>query len=426
MSVASPLPLESSAPLSGERVAFTGTLASMTHREAAELVASRGGTATEHVSRQTTLLIIGEEGWPLEPDGLPSVKLQQAMKWQLQGQSLRILRESDWLSVLGLTEERDALSRLHTPAMLAQLLSVGVGTIRRWARLGLIQPVKTVYRLPYFSYADAAGVRRLAELVDAGVSVAEIRHSFETFRAFYPNIDRPLSQLELLWQHHHFGFRDRKGRLVTSTGQRLIDFETPSCSEGDDPHQGSGIEPTSGELPAIGTAGADESAAPSPTTSEEWHALAADLADRGDLEAAMSAVRAAVRLAPHRAELHAQLADLLYRSGHAEAAAERWSVAVELDPDDLEAWTQLGCVSIELHRYDISRVAFQEALRRHPDYADARYHFGELLHLLGEQAAAREQWEAYLRLDQRGPWADVVRARLGLDDHDSPEASELI
>ena len=59
-------------------MAFTGTLASMTHAQAADLVARHGGSAGEHVTRQTSLLVVGEEGWPLEEDGQPSVKLLQA------------------------------------------------------------------------------------------------------------------------------------------------------------------------------------------------------------------------------------------------------------------------------------------------------------------------------------------------------------
>ena len=51
--------------LRGDRVSFTGTLASMTHRQAHELVAQHGGEATAHVSKQTTMLVVGEEGWPL-------------------------------------------------------------------------------------------------------------------------------------------------------------------------------------------------------------------------------------------------------------------------------------------------------------------------------------------------------------------------
>ena len=71
MDTLSPVSNVSQSPaLAGERVAFTGTLASMTHREShITRVVEHGGNAGEHVSRQTTMLVIGEEGWPLEPDG---------------------------------------------------------------------------------------------------------------------------------------------------------------------------------------------------------------------------------------------------------------------------------------------------------------------------------------------------------------------
>src|SRR5258708_825738 len=76
--------------LAGERLAFTGTLASMTHKEAHLRAVEAGGVATEHVSRQTTMLVIGEEGWPLEADGQPSVKLQHAERLRAEGLDLRI------------------------------------------------------------------------------------------------------------------------------------------------------------------------------------------------------------------------------------------------------------------------------------------------------------------------------------------------
>lgn len=69
--------LQGSPALQGERVVFTGTLASMTHQKAWEFVEQHGGQAAQHVSRQTTLLVVGEEGWPLEADGSPSVNLSQ-------------------------------------------------------------------------------------------------------------------------------------------------------------------------------------------------------------------------------------------------------------------------------------------------------------------------------------------------------------
>ncbi|MFO1093740.1 MAG: hypothetical protein U0992_10580 [Planctomycetaceae bacterium] len=156
--------LASSPALAGERVAFTGTLASMTHAQAAELVERHGGMATEHVSRQTTMLVIGEEGWPLDDDGHISVKLQLAQRWRDAGAELRVVNESDWLLLLGLTERRDEIRRLHTPAMLSQLLDVSVHVIRGWERAGLIRPVKRVYRLPYFDFQEVTSARRLSQL----------------------------------------------------------------------------------------------------------------------------------------------------------------------------------------------------------------------------------------------------------------------
>src|SRR5690606_816956 len=136
---AAPSPLPDSPPLQGERVAFTGTLASMTHRDARRVVEDNGGQFSAHVSRQLTMLVVGEEGWPLEADGQISQKLQHAFEWQLAGGELRVRKESEWLHLVGLAERQRDVHRLHTPATLSQLLDVSVSQIRRWERLGLIQ-----------------------------------------------------------------------------------------------------------------------------------------------------------------------------------------------------------------------------------------------------------------------------------------------
>ena len=66
--------------LAGQVVSFTGTLASMTHRAALELVERAGGRGVNSVTQGTTLLVIGEEGWALEDDGRASLKLRQALQ----------------------------------------------------------------------------------------------------------------------------------------------------------------------------------------------------------------------------------------------------------------------------------------------------------------------------------------------------------
>ena len=166
--------IEAGSPcLRGERLSFTGTLASMTHQQAHELVEQHGGAPTPHVSQQTTMLVIGEEGWPLQPNGQPSVKLQQVNEWRSEGHNIRILTESHWLHLIGLQEKQQEVHRLYTPAMLSQMLEISVGVIRRWERLGLIKAVKKVLRLPYFDFQEVASVRRLSDLLSAGVSRRE-------------------------------------------------------------------------------------------------------------------------------------------------------------------------------------------------------------------------------------------------------------
>src|SRR5437588_6656857 len=64
-------------PLEGS-VAFTGRLASMKRATAFEHVRRHGGTPRRGVTKTTSLLVVGELGWPLLGDGRPSNSLARA------------------------------------------------------------------------------------------------------------------------------------------------------------------------------------------------------------------------------------------------------------------------------------------------------------------------------------------------------------
>jgi tetratricopeptide (TPR) repeat protein len=385
-------------PLAGHRVAFTGVLASMTHRRAHEQVAELGGTSSEHVSRQTTMLVVGEEGWPLESDGQPSAKLLQAQRLIQEGCELRVVAESDWLSFLGLADAQSELRREYTPAMLSQILGVSVHQIRRWERMGLMMPTRRVFRLPYFSFQEAAAARRLADLVAHGVSAQQILRSLERVAAILPAQERSLAQLEVLSRDKELGLRDRQGRLATLSGQLLIEFER------DEP----GVLPHA-TLPFEQELGDDARQA---WSAGDWFAEGERLAAEGHGAQAAEAFRMSLMEDPHVAETHFRLAEVLYRSGNLAGALERYYAAVELDHQHLEAWTQAGCVLTETGDYQGAAHAFQIALRVHPEYADAHLHLAEALCQLGRRTEAAEHWRRYLTFDQRGPWAEAARGRL--------------
>ena len=62
--------------------------------------------------------------WPLDEEGETSVKLQQAVELINSGTPLQILKESEWLRLLGLEHRERDVHRLFTPAMLQQKLDI--------------------------------------------------------------------------------------------------------------------------------------------------------------------------------------------------------------------------------------------------------------------------------------------------------------
>ena len=93
-------------------VAFTGRLASMKREEAFALVRERGGTPRRGLTKTTTILVVGELGWPLLPDGQPSKSLSLAKSYGvgviLVAKLRADLASQFGLDILGLTPARHA------------------------------------------------------------------------------------------------------------------------------------------------------------------------------------------------------------------------------------------------------------------------------------------------------------------------------
>lgn len=402
--------LQSSPCLQGERVAFTGTLASMTHAEAANVVVEHGGVATEHVSRQTTMLVVGDEGWPLEDNGQPSLKLQQAERLREAGQPLEVLSESQWLMLLGLNEHHAEVHQLYTPAMLSSILKLPTSVIRSWARAGLIRPVRMVHRLPYFDFREVSSARRLSELLEAGAPRKEIENSLKRLPSVQRGDERPLEQLQILVHRLGVVLRDEHGLRLPGSGQRLLNFDQIDASE----------EIVMADAPSIRFQPAATASDDSP---KDWLIEGCRLYDADRVAEALSAFRLAALSSPRSADVHFQLGECLYRLGHTEGALERYYCAVEHDHDFLEAWTQIGCLHRELGDLLKAKDAFLQALNLLPDYPDAHFHLAETLAEGGDVELARVHWEEYLQHDSRGPWAEVARQRLegAVNDDDDGE-----
>jgi tetratricopeptide (TPR) repeat protein len=250
----------------------------------------------------------------------------------------------------------------------------------------------------------------LAQLLDAGCSIAAINRQLNGLSRLLPGVARPLVDPAVVVEGRCLYVRRGDG-LAEPCGQLLIDFD-PAHSLADDStiHDGPATIPiVAGDAlhkPSTRTRGAH------PYVAEDLRALSAELAGAGHPDQAVDAYRAVLFSGDATAEDHFAVAELLYEQGELSAARERYYVAIELDEDFVEARANLGCVLAELGELALAEAAFRGALEYHPDYADAHYHLARLLDRENRSADAACHWRLFISLAPASPWADEARERV--------------
>ncbi len=200
----------------------------MNHREATNLLRVARASVVSVDAKEVDWVVIGADEPPLAESDL----LDQAVLTAAARGKLEILHETDLWQRLGLVDVEQSIRRYHTPAMLAHLLSVSVRVIRRWHRLGLITPIRTVHKLPYFDYQEVATARRLAQWIASGASDKAIERRLVELVAVLPDIGRPLDQLSILVEGKQVLLR-QDGGLLEAGGQLRFDFDALDVDAGD-------------------------------------------------------------------------------------------------------------------------------------------------------------------------------------------------
>jgi tetratricopeptide (TPR) repeat protein len=372
--------------LQGKRVAFTGRLASMTRAEAADLIRAHGGRFTATLNRFTSLLIVGQDGWPLEKDGRLSAKLRKARFLQRNGVDITVFTEEELFARLGLESPAEGVSRLYSTAQLARLLKIPGDRIRRWTTAGVIRPVETTEGISYFDYGQVVSARTMSSLVAAGVKPERLRRSIEEMQKWLGSIEQPLLQLAILEQNGELLVRLDDG-LADTSGQRHFDFDDVS------------------ETPEV-------SLPQPPVTAEQLFEQGCRNEECGRLNEAAEAYRQALLLGGPNPTICFNLANVLNAMGHKEQAVERYYQVVELNRADVDAWNNLGVVLADLGRTREATAALEQALAIDRDYADAHYNLADLLDETGQETEAAAHWHAYAATDHCGAWAMHARQRL--------------
>jgi tetratricopeptide (TPR) repeat protein len=313
------------------------------------------------------------------------------------------------------------IRRLHSAAMMAELLGVPPAAVRHWIRTGLLAVAHCSASIEWLDFGQLVVGRQLARLLAAGLSLREIDSQLAGFarqeavaavaRGRVVADGRRLSILQ-------------DGRLLGPGGQ--LQFAFSSGPPGLVPNDGEG-----GDAPAIvelvDRGGAAASRLPTPVGRPADPAdhspgegdlvaeildLADDLEAAGEYAEAAEALRAVLQAQGPSAEVNFNLAELLYRAGDLTAARERYYAAIELDGDHLRARASLGCLLAELGEAELALAALEGVLRQEPDYAEAHWHVAGVLATLGRPADARRHLRRFLVLAPESPWAALARERL--------------
>lgn len=392
--------------VAGKRVALVGRFGGMNRREASNVLRSFSAIVVDRDAGSVDWVVIGAEESPLAEAELLS---DQTRASAARG-DLEILHETELWQRLGLVDVEQSVRRYYTPAMLAHLLGVSSSVIRRWHRRGLITPVRTLHKLPYFDFQEVATARRLAQWIASGASPEAIEHRLVELVAVLPDIQRPLDQLSILVEGKQVLLRQGEG-LIEPGGQLRFDFD---AFDGDDPEETTADQATVVSFVERSQDHRDDFPLESEPSLDEDPLLAAvfESEEANQLATSVDYCHAILARDGPRADVCFLLAELLYRDGHVIAARERYYTAVELDPEFVEARASLAGILAETGQLDLAVAAYRGALSLHEDYPDAHYNLARILDELGRDIEARHHWTQFLRLAPESPWAAEAEQRL--------------
>ncbi|MEM7260552.1 MAG: tetratricopeptide repeat protein [Planctomycetota bacterium] len=388
--------------LRGTSVALTGRFASMAQDEIADLIERHGGTFVRTPSRTTHYLVVGQDGAPLNRDGEPTENLLKAQSLQERGYPIVILGEHQFLEALGEGESGE-FQGLYTVFQLSRFLRIPTVTIRAWIRRGLLRPVRTHDRIDYFSFQQVAAIKMLRELMDRGLTSAQLGKSLRQIEAWLPEATESLAQLGLVERDGEVLVRLDDGRLADSSGQLSL-FGEEETEEAE-------LEVAEAESPSDASARISSMAVHRSAEARDWFDHGVELEEQGDLDGAVDAYRNALRVAPD-AETAFSLGNALYEQGDRIGARAEFERAIELDPESVEAWNNLGSLYVEDERYPEAIAAYRNALEVAPDYPDANYNLAEALLAVGDTAEASRHALRYFRYDPTSTWAQRLRDEL--------------
>ena len=267
-----------------------------------------------------------------------------------------------------------------------RILEISSRQLQGWERAGLIAPKQT------YTFQDLGQLRTVRSLREEDVSAASIRHSILAMKAV-AGMSNPLLEAGLVRSGARLAFRCQGAVVDPIRRQLLFDFERAD------------EQAIAAPLPKAGL-GAD---AP---RLQELFQTAVQAEERGQKQRAIELYETILVHDPDYAAALINLGTVYFHLRRFSQAEELYRRATEVDPEYVLAFFDLGNVLDELERPEESIAAYNRAIDLAPRYADAHYNLALAYERRNEFRPALRHWQAYVRIDRAGPWADHARGQI--------------
>ena len=269
-----------------------------------------------------------------------------------------------------------------------RILQISSHQLQGWERAGLIPQRQT------YTFQDLGQLRILRALREEDVSAACIRHSIMAMKAV-AGMANPLLEACLVRTGTRLAFRHHGAMVDPIRRQLLFDFERM------DPLS-AGSEPSPLRRPGAAV----------PCGVQDRFLAAVQAEEAGERQRAITLYKEILEIDPEYAAAYINMGTILFHQRNYDMAEELYRRATVADPSYVLAFFDLGNVLDELQRLDESIAAYRQAVELAPRYADAHYNLALAYERKGERRHALRHWQSYIRLDNRGPWADHARSQI--------------
>jgi tetratricopeptide (TPR) repeat protein len=272
-----------------------------------------------------------------------------------------------------------------------RIFAISSRQLQAWERAELIP------RLENYSFQDLGQLRTLCVLREEAVPSANIRDSVLAMKAV-AGMANPLLEARVVRTGTRLAFRHRGAMVDPIRRQLLFDFD-----------RSEGLKPASR---AAGLYPWPQSAGAAANGIQERFQAAVQAEETGEKHRAIELYEEILAIDPDYAAACINLGTVFFHLRQFGRAEELYRHATQADPGYVLAYFDLGNVLDELERLDESIAAYRKAVTLSPRYADAHYNLALAYERSSQNRPALRHWQAYVRLDNRGPWADHARGQI--------------